>query len=129
MNTTLKDMNCAETDVGEDRRRMTELSITRHGRHYHFDGYRYELLSDAIVFAELVRARPSQPTQRSQQQAFETCDAVQAPSAADRQLMQELSISLENYSFIFEGFRYDKLIDAVNYARHRREIDSKTHRT
>ncbi|NJO13246.1 MAG: hypothetical protein HC872_07025 [Gammaproteobacteria bacterium] len=124
MNTTLTDASCAETNVDENCRLMAELSITRHGRYYHFEGYRYELLADAIAFAELVRARSSQPAQRPQQQVVEKCDVPEGPSAADRQLMQEFSISFENHSFVFERFRYDQLRDAVNYARHCRELAS-----
>jgi hypothetical protein len=129
MNTTMTDTDRAETNDDESCRLMAELSISRHGRYYHFDRYRYELLSDAIAYAEIVRARSSRPSQQPDQPAFEKSDDPQAPSAADQQLMQELSISFENYSFVFEGFRYDQMTDAVNYARHRRELDSEADRT
>jgi hypothetical protein len=104
--------------VGESSRLMTELSITHHGRYYHFDGYRYELLADAIAFAQLVRARP---LYRTDPPEFVEFDAVELPSSADLQLMLELSISFEGGCFVFEGFHYDRLIDAANYARHRRQ--------
>jgi hypothetical protein len=125
MHTTFTDTIYAEISVDEKRRLMAEFSITRHGRYYHFDTYRYELLSDAIAFAEIVRARSPHTAQRPDPSALEKCDDAQTPNAADQQLMQEFSISLQNYSFVFEGFRYDRLIDAVNYARHRRELGAK----
>jgi hypothetical protein len=112
-----------ETDVGEGRLLMSDLSITHHGRYYHFAGYRYERLVDAIAFAQLDRERPS--LQRTDPPAFVQVDAVEVPTADDRQLMLDLSIAFENGSFVFEGFHYDRLIDAANYARHRRQLGSK----
>ena len=125
MNSMLTDADRVETGIGENRDLMTELSITRHGRYYHFDGYRYELLGDAIAYAELIRARSSQPVQRPHLPAFDRFDAVAGPSAADWQVMQDFSISFENHSYVFEGYHYDRLIDAANYARHRRASGSK----
>lgn len=48
----------------DERCLMAELSIIRAGRHYFYDGYRYERLADAVAYAQVVqghtrRARPS----------------------------------------------------------------------
>jgi hypothetical protein len=45
---------------------MAELSIFRAGRHYFYDGYRYERLADAVAYAHLVQghARRSGPMAR-----------------------------------------------------------------
>jgi hypothetical protein len=99
------------------------LSIAHAGRHYYYEGYRYERLADAVAYARRVRARQSPQKDQSSLARF---DAVESPNASDRQLMLELSISLENGSFVFDGFRYDHLIDAANYARHRRQLSVKT---
>jgi len=107
------------TDDAERNRLMTEWSIVRQGRHYHYDGYRYERLADAVAYAQLGRARQSPQEDSS---AFDRIDAVEPPNAVERELMLELSISFENDSFVFEGFRYDRLIDAANYARHRQQL-------
>jgi len=107
----------------EGCRLMAEWSIAHVGRYYHYDGYRYERLEDAVAYAQLVRARQSQRTDAS---AFTQIDAVEPPNAAERQLMADLSISFENGCFVWEDFRYDRLIDAANYARHRRQRGSKT---
>jgi hypothetical protein len=120
MNSTLTDTDSTDaTEVGGSSLLMAKLSIRHHGRYYHFDGYRYERLADAIAYAQLVRARP---LQRADRPAFMELDAIEAPNADDRQLMLELSISFENGSFEFEGFHYDRLIDAANYARHRQQL-------
>jgi len=52
--------------------------------------------------------------------------STESPNAADRQLMLELSISFENSCFVFGGLRYDRLFDAVNYARQRKQLSRKT---
>ena len=36
---------------------MAELSIIRGGHWYYYDGYRYERLSDAVAYAQLVQGR------------------------------------------------------------------------
>ena len=46
---------------------MAELSIFRAGRHYFYDGYRFERLSDAVAYAQLVQGhmRRAGPTTTS----------------------------------------------------------------
>ena len=46
--------DAAEAD---ERCLMAELSIIRGGRWYYYDGYRYERLSDAVAYAQLVQGR------------------------------------------------------------------------
>ena len=93
---------------------MTEFSIVHAGRYYHYDGYRYEHLEDAVAYAQVVRSRHTQQAGAASPARFETGEL---PNASDRQLMIALSITFEDGRFVFEGFRYDLLIDAVNYAR------------
>jgi hypothetical protein len=112
-----------EADAVESGRLMAEFSIAHQGRYYHYDGYRYERLADAVAYAQLVRARQTQQTDQSSLVKFA---AAQSPNASDRQLMLELSISFENGTFVFEGYRYERLIDAANYARHCRQLSLKT---
>lgn len=125
MSSTLTDTNDSADamDGNETSGLMAELSIAHVGRYYRYGGYRYERLADAVAYARLMRARQ---TERTHSSAFERIDAVESPNAADRQLMIELSISFENGSFVFEGYRYDHLIDAANYARHRQQFSLKT---
>lgn len=115
--TPANDFNGAADEAARGRL-MAEWSIVHQGRHYHYAGYRYERLADAVAYAQLGRAR--QPSQED----FSVFDRIDShePTNADRELMRELSISFQNYAFVFEGFRYDKLSDAANYARHRRQL-------
>lgn len=123
MDSKSRDATCIEADAAESRRLMTEWSIRKRGRYYHFDGYRYEVLANAIAFAQLVQERP---WLRADLATFARCDIDEAPNAADRQCMRELAITFESHRFVVEGFQYDRLIDAANYARHRRQIRAKT---
>lgn len=103
----------------ETARLMTELAIVRDGRYYRCEGYCYERLADAVAYAAVVRARqpsrveplPETPT------TVDVRDAVEGLSVSDHLLMFELAITFEDGSFVFDGFRYDRLIDAANYAR------------
>lgn len=51
----VRDRDAAEAD---ERCLMAELSIIRGGHWYYYDGYRYERLSDAVAYAQLVQGRP-----------------------------------------------------------------------
>ena len=58
------DDSTQDAKQAEERCLMAELSIIRAGRHYFYDGYRYERLSDAVAYAQVVqghkrRAAPS----------------------------------------------------------------------
>ena len=48
------DQDAAEAD---ERCLMAELSIVRGGHCYYYDGYRYDRLSDAVAYAQLVQGR------------------------------------------------------------------------
>jgi hypothetical protein len=101
----------ADTAAAEECRLMAELWIIEGGGRYFYDGYSYDRLSDAIAYAQLIRGQPRRPGQ---------CESIDFQTASDLQLMKELSISYANGCFVFEGFRFDRLIDAANYARLRR---------
>jgi len=50
----LQSSDAAEAD---ERCLMAELSIIRGGHWYYYDGYRYERLSDAVAYAQVVQGR------------------------------------------------------------------------
>jgi hypothetical protein len=51
---TAPDQDAAEAD---ERCLMAELSIVRGQHCYYYDGYRYERLSDAVAYAQLIQGR------------------------------------------------------------------------
>ena len=111
-------------DVGspavDDTSLMAKFSIRSRGRHYHYRGYRYERLADAVAYARIVHSMPAQDVISSG-----GVDTVEWPDAADEELMAALSISFENGVYRFGGFRYDRLLDATNYAEHCKLRDAK----
>jgi hypothetical protein len=94
---------------------MAEFSISYNGRQYQYDRYRYDLLTDAIDYAKLQRSTlsggdgsdPDGPVQ----------DQVETPDASERELMVSLDITLVDGTYHFGSYRYERLSDAVNYAR------------
>jgi hypothetical protein len=52
-----KDDSTQDAEQADERCLMAELSIIRAGRHYFYDGYRYERLSDAVAYAQFVQGR------------------------------------------------------------------------
>jgi hypothetical protein len=98
----------------ELERRMAEFGIGYDGRQYEYNGYRYGRLADAIAHARLMRSRP---TQEEGGGTFMQRKPFAAPTDADRTLMDSLTIDFDDGAYRFEGFRYDDLSDAVNYAR------------
>ena len=93
---------------------MAQLGIYFDGRNYRYRDYRYGRLRDALAYARLMRSRyPDEapgitPAHDSM---------VQSPSESQRELMQQLSISMDAGLYRLGDFRYDNLADAVSYAR------------
>jgi hypothetical protein len=49
---------------------------------------------------------------------------VQPPTGSDTALMQSLGVSFKDGQYVYEGFHYDRLADAVAYARLRRSRET-----
>ena len=98
----------------EHERQMAEFGIGYDGRQYGYNGYRYGQLADAVAYASLMRSRP---TQKDAGGSFIQARAFAAPTDAQRALMASLSIDFHDGAYRFEGYRYDGLSDAVNYAK------------
>jgi hypothetical protein len=96
-----------------DMRRMQDLLITFDGTQFVYNGFRYDRLTDAVAYAELMRSRPTQFDKGSAMVAA----AVIPLSEAQLSEMVELGIERRERYFHFAGYRYDRLADAVNYAR------------
>ena len=105
---------CVEAEMRELE--MRELSISRVGAHYWYEGYEYDHLADAVAYARTHRGRGDVRSTRMPP------PLVSPPSESDQQLMQDLSITSEHGAFFFAGYRYEHLADAVGYARLRVEV-------
>jgi hypothetical protein len=105
----------AVPDVADDREvLMARFAIGFDGRQYQYDRYRYDRLEDAVSYARLRRATPSAEDEGV---ALPAARTVRPPDGAQRQLMKGLSITFEDGVYRLGAYRYDRLADAINYAR------------
>lgn len=107
-------------DLEEQASLMATLGIRHERRYYHFRGYRYTRLEDAVAYAHLVGTRAARmlPEDNLPDRSFDDGgEPGEPPTAADTTLMQSLGVSFEDGRYVYEGFHYDRLADAVAYAR------------
>jgi hypothetical protein len=108
-------MTDSDTPVRTEREQsMLEHTIGFDGLRYDYHGYRYDRLPDALAYARLMRSRPIEAGARG---SYVTGASVVGPSEAERKSMTMLAIRYEDGMYRFSAFRYDRLADAVNYAR------------
>jgi hypothetical protein len=96
------------------RRMMARLDISHDGLRYGYKGYRYDRLKDAVTYALLMRRRPDSKDSGGPYTQFHM-SAV--PCGAERAVMASLAISFDAGAYRFGEYRYDRLADAVNYAK------------
>jgi hypothetical protein len=107
----------AMADEPENRKRlMRAYGITFDGRQYLYDRYHYDRLADAVNFARLQHSRAG-----SGDPLEVPCprigNAVEKPSDLQREEMIKLGIRFEDGVYHLGDYRYDRLSDAVEYAR------------
>lgn len=100
---------------------MRELSIGFNGRYYHYRGYCYDRLSDAVNYARLQRSRScggdSDHAGLADEEQNQSPEEIEPPSESDLAVMDSLAITFRNGTYFFGPYRYDRLADAVQYAR------------
>lgn len=90
------------------------LEVSFDGHHYHYRKYRYESMDDALRYARCDHARPGfAPDPHFQPQWL----PAWLPAAADVTLMRTFGIAYEQGYFRLGPYRYERLADAVGYAR------------
>ena len=105
----------AASDVSKaDQDRGMRLGISFDGKQFVYRDFQYERLADAISYAEL-------DIQREGKQAVAATAADwllrPVPNSADQALMQQLGVTFNDWCYKFGDYRYDRLADALNYAR------------
>jgi hypothetical protein len=93
---------------------LQEFAIEFDGTRYLFAGYRYDRLSDAVGYAKLMRLRPGQAGRGT---AVPDTAGPSVPTSEQREAMAELGIRSGGGFYHFAGYRYDRLQDAIVYAR------------
>lgn len=90
------------------------LGISFNGTRFVYRGFKYDRLSDAISYAEL-------DVQRGGIQPVATPSAEwlprTVPNSAEQALMKQFGITFEDRRYKFQNYHYDRLEDAVRYAR------------
>jgi hypothetical protein len=101
-------------DPGERERLMADFGIAFNGRHYVYDVYRYDNLADAVAYAKLQRSKPSRDAESG---SMPSREVVEDPDESQRALMATLGITFQDGVYRLGEFRYDRLANAVDYAR------------
>jgi hypothetical protein len=101
-------------DPGERERLMADWSIAYNGRHYEYDIYRYDHLAEAVNYARLQRSKPPRD---DEVRSMPSREYVEDPDESQHALMATLAITFQDGIYRLGAFRYDRLADAVNYAR------------
>jgi hypothetical protein len=102
------------TDAGERERLMAAYSITFTGRQYQYAQYRYDRLDDAIAYATRQALAPSAG---AAEDSLPPARVVEAPDEAQRRQMATYEITFQQGVYHLGAYRYDRLEDALGYAR------------
>jgi hypothetical protein len=105
---------CRSPAQAERERQMAQFGIGYDGLRYHRNGYRYDRLDDAVAYASLMHSRASREDTAG---PFTQLRMVTLPTVAEQGLMASLAIRYDGGAYRFQGYRYDGLSDAVNYAK------------
>lgn len=95
-------------------RLMAESGVAFDGRSYWYRQYHYDLLDDALAYARQDMSRPIGPAESEGHRHWQQADA---PNAATLLLMTQLGITFDGKYYRYDDYRYDRFIDAINYAR------------
>ena len=80
-----------------------------------YPGYRYDRFAEAANYARLDRSRPFADSRGDDGAPLER---TPAPTGEERALMRTLGITFADGVFHWRHYRYERLDDAVAYARH-----------
>jgi hypothetical protein len=112
---TATDMPAQPASPLEEEWLRTELGIRRIGWRYEYRGYRYDRLADAASFARVDRGH--QRGQAALEASPQADEPPPMPSSDDLALMATWDIRFNAGIYTFQQYRYERLCDAVAYAR------------
>ena len=100
-----------------DQNNAMHLGITFNGTQFVYRDFKYDRQEDAVTYAELDIERSHKPAVPSTR-----VDWLErpVPGLADETLMKQLGIVFEDWRYKFQDYRYDRLADAINYAKNQR---------
>ena len=112
-----RDGRTASLDEQHD---AAQLGVASDGPDYVFNGYRYQELDDAVAYARIARSRPDGgagdrgPGLQRQRAA--------APTVRELEVMATHGVQFDGRAYLYAGFRYDRLVDALNQVRRTGEM-------
>ena len=104
----------AHDAAAERERLMAELAITFDGTQYQYSSYRYDRLDDAVNYARKQRAAPPGGDAAD---SLPPARLVEAPDELERKRMTRHGITFKAGVYYLGPYRYDRLADAMRYAR------------
>jgi hypothetical protein len=104
-------------------RLMAKYSITYNGRHYEKTDYRYDSLADAVRHAKLQHVSGKTIDDKTMIGPRRRPENVESPTAEPEiQLMARFGITFANGTYTLGSFKYERLSDALDYARLKRQL-------
>jgi hypothetical protein len=100
--------------TGERERLMAEFSITFFAHQYRYARYRYDNFADALSYA---RQQACAPSDSDAADPPTPARIVEAPDELQRRRMTPLGITYRDGVYCLGPYRYDRLADAMRYAR------------
>lgn len=97
----------------DQRHKVAQYGIGFDGRYYSYLGYRYDRLSDALNYAALDSSRPCWQCSDEPVQWLEP----HHPTDAEQALMATMAVTFDGKYYVYEGYRYDRCLDAISYAK------------
>lgn len=94
--------------------RAAALEVTFDGHHYHFREFRYERAEDAMRYA---RAEHAKPGFGADPRFVPRWPSAWVPGEQELALMRPFGITSEEGRFRYGPYRYDRLEDALAFAR------------
>ncbi len=101
------------SQIENEQRRMAGSGVTFDGHSYRYREYRYDLLSDALSYARL---DPSRSTYQKAATTSSQWIEPEKPTEAEQQQMARLAITFDGKHYRYRDYRYDRLVDAIDYA-------------
>lgn len=102
------------TTRSEHSNEGSSFSVRYDGRRYEYDGYYYDRVEDALFYARLTGMKH---LRRPEANLATGWPPTRAPDDEDSKTMSSMGITFEAGRFHFREFHYDRLDDAVNYAK------------
>ena len=107
-------LRVAESSADTDSACAARYEISFDGKRYSFREFRYDRFQDALRYATLEQAKVG--FQRDEAFVPHWAPAY-VPSGEEEQMMQLFGIDYVERSYLYGGYRYDALRDAIAYAQ------------